>query len=198
MLILLHALILLLTPVSDREADALLSTAKTSRYLTTRDGAREHIAAARAAATVFAVDASLLLSIAAHESDYKHDVRTLEIKGAKVSCGVMTPEPMFPAEARSVCPVVTSSPFAGYLDGARHLRAWMRVYLGRTALMAYVGGGFGVGWCADAEHQRTDYRCSTPEWFLNRSWAIGAAIRAARSGDRAELARRDPGERPAS
>lgn len=195
---LLHALIWILTPVSDNEADALLKTAPVSSYLTTRDGAREHIAAARAAAVIYGHDAALLLAIAAHESDYKTDARTLELKGAKVSCGLMTPEPMPHAEAARVCPIVTSSPLAGYLDGARHLRTWMRAYPGRAALMAYVGGGAGIRWCAEGDHARTDYRCFTPEWFLGRSAKIGAGLRAARSKDRALEVRADPGSRPAS
>lgn len=170
LLALISTLLGLATTVSDSDADALRSTAPT--YLTL-ETARQHVAAARVAALVTGTDSHLLLSIAWHESRYDITAKTNE-PGGKISCGVMTPEPMHPAQARKTCdqPLVTS-----YLLGAQHLSTWIdATHHLRTALLGVAGGYVGIAFCRDPKNQR-DYRCWTPEVFLGRASMIRQAMR---------------------
>jgi hypothetical protein len=128
------------------------------------DAATEHLGSARLAAFIVGVDADLVLSIAAHESRYRADAVGPE-PGGRVSCGVMTPEPV----AR--CPHQTV--LEGYLVGARHLRAWIRATRDlRTALLGYAGGFAMIRACARGPVLRATGRhddlCATPRVFMWR------------------------------
>lgn len=126
----------------------------------------EHLIAARTAGRVWSVDPNLLLSIAHHESRYQHGEITPEL-GGKVSCGVMTPEPILD---RRECRVATSSILDGYLSGARHLRGWLDVCRGnlRCALTGYAGGYYLIYSC-EREHAKA---CETWGVFLRRAAQI--------------------------
>lgn len=159
--------------VSDGEADALRSTAPT--YLTV-DTARDHLMAARIAAAATGTDVNLILSIAWHEARYDNRAVTAE-PGNKISCGVMTPEPMSKTVAKARCAEAGSSLIAGYIAGARHMREWIDATHGdvRAALLGYAGGYVGIRFCADPEHQK-DRRCSTHLVFLRRAGVIRQAL----------------------
>jgi hypothetical protein len=123
----------LFSPPSERQIDVLLATAP--QYLT-REAARHHLIAARAAGASHRVPPELLLAIAWHESRYIPTTRTAELRG-RVSCGVMTPVP------QRGCTAFELSLLGGYDAGARHLRAWLDLCHGgwSCALLAYAGGG---------------------------------------------------------
>lgn len=132
----LATLLTILFGVADVDADAFRTTAP--RHLTL-ESAREHLWAATVAALAFDEDRDVLLSIAHHESNYEHQAVTVEPEigtGRRVSCGVMTPEPI------ASCPRGMTV-LSGYLAGARHLRAWLDAYRGNlhAALLGYAGGG---------------------------------------------------------
>ena len=134
--------------------DGLEKTAPT--YLT-QSSAREHVAAATVAAIAYRVPRELLLSIAWHESRYT-DARTPEA-GGRVSCGVMTPEPL-----RACHDTIMLD---GYLAGAAHLRTWLDATRStRDALLGYAGGYHLIQRC---ELPDTPRQCQTPEVFLGRA-----------------------------
>jgi hypothetical protein len=151
------------------DVDALRRTAPEP---ITHELAAENLAAARVAGAVYELDADLVLSIAAHESHYESDAVTSERDG-KVSCGVMTPEPI----AR--CSKQTA--LGGYLAGAKHLRGWIdgpesnchgNLY---CALLGYAGGYDLISACATGPVFRKtghhDDLCLTPRVFLwRRNW----------------------------
>ena len=112
--------------VSPEDADALRRTAPA--YLT-HDTAVQHLAAARAMGMITATEPAMLLSIGHHESRYTRDVVTPE-PGNRVSCGVMTPEPLYD---RRACLLATESLARGYLAGARHLHGWIVACRGNVA-----------------------------------------------------------------
>jgi soluble lytic murein transglycosylase-like protein len=178
-MILALLLALLGFPITDVDADALRSTAPT--YLTL-ETARDHLAAARVAGAAHGIDPDLLLSIAWHESRYDVASSNRKEPGGKVSCGVMTPIPMRRDHASKRCPEVTTSLIAGYLDGARHLRGWLRATgHQRVALLGYAGGYVGIKHCGAPWNARDDYRCHTPEVFTGRArWIRSARARARR------------------
>lgn len=179
-----------------RHGDGLRTTAPT--YLTA-ESATEHVLSATLAAMAFGLDPDLLLSIAHHESRYQYKEITREA-GGKVSCGVMTP---VPTHAKGACQLATSSPLAGYLHGAHHLRDWhaacerllspvrRRTGMGRPtiglpanalrrcALLGYAGGYYLINYCRTQKHRA----CSTPEVFLKRAAWIGRARREATDGN---------------
>ena len=102
--------------------------------------ARTHLVSAAAAGVLTGQDPSTLLAIAYHESRYT--MATTPESGGRVSCGVMTPEPV------SAC---QRSTLAGsYLAGARHLREWATAARGdmRIALTGYAGGWVLIRACA--------------------------------------------------
>lgn len=163
--ILIAALVALATP-----ADALRETAP--RYLTT-ESAIEHRLAAGVAAAVYELEPELLLSIAHHESRYSHTEVTREA-GGTVSCGVMTPEP---TRDRALCAAATSSPLAGYLHGAQHLRGWLVACRGRRtcALLGYAGGFYLIRACADDPSHKA---CGIPAEFDRRArWIRAKTLR---------------------
>jgi soluble lytic murein transglycosylase-like protein len=127
----------------------------------------QHLRAARVAAVVVDVDPDLLLSIAHHESRYSATEATPEV-GGRVSCGVMTPEPV------AACGAATM--LDGYLAGARHLRGWLDACHGdqRCALTGYAGGYRLIAICRDDATRRA---CAVADAFLNRA----AWIRKARN-----------------
>ncbi len=169
--------------IPDAEADALRLTApipgNPGLYYLTVDSAREHIAAASAAALATGTDVDLLLSIAWHESRYKAEAMGLE-RGRMVSCGVMQPHPKPRCEEEDL--VV----FHGYLRGAQHLR---RDWLDKTpslhvALIGYAGGWAAIERCKSGPvwiRPGVD-GCRTPEVFLHRARRIRQArLRASKS-----------------
>ncbi len=138
-------LALLSTPA---EAEALRETAPT--YLT-RWSASQHLGAARFAEVAFDIDAATLLAVAYHESRFRIGAQTQEppdSRGARVSCGVMTPAP------QRRCSDLNLTLLGGYLAGAAHLRQWIDichakdrwrhdvrdVEIQSCALWAYAGG----------------------------------------------------------
>lgn len=131
-------------------------------YLTSTR-ARDHLGAARAAQVVTSVDASLLLSIAHHESRYSVRERTAE-EGGKFSCGSMTPEP------KRRCAAADLTLVGGYLAGARHLRVWLDTCGGNRwcALTGYAGGHRLIAMCK-RQHLRA---CATPWVFQQRARMI--------------------------
>lgn len=129
-------------------------------YLTI-DVAREHYAAARIASALTGERVELLLAVAWHESRYDVSAVTAE-PGRRVSCGVMTPEPV------KVCPPATL--VGGYVAGARHLAWWRRIYRDDLrALTAYAGGGTSVRACAGGAETRV---CAFADVILRRARLI--------------------------
>jgi soluble lytic murein transglycosylase-like protein len=129
-------------------ADVERLRASAPAYLTT-ESARVHLAASKAAGAEHGVDDELMRRIAWHESRFTIDAVTPE-PGDRVSCGVMTPEPV----AR--CGLETTSALAGYDAGARHLALWTRLVGRRDALLAYAGGRALVRIC---RAEPSDARC---------------------------------------
>jgi soluble lytic murein transglycosylase-like protein len=115
----------------------------------TTSTARVQLAASRAAAIEYGLDDELLRRIAWHESRFVVDAVTRE-PGDRVSCGVMTPEPV------TRCTVETTSALAGYVAGARHLALWRRVVGAHDALLAYAGGVALVRICRASDDVRCD------------------------------------------
>lgn len=120
--------------VRQTESDALRQTAPA--YLTTPEKAAEHLAAATFAGERFSVDPTLLLAIAYRESRYTPNVQGPAVRG-RHACGLMQP-----LMHQQGCEPQTV--FAGYLEGAKHLRVWMdtKSCAGdvRCALLGYAGG----------------------------------------------------------
>ena len=161
MQILIRIALALFTPTSDADAEALHRFAPS--YVTV-DAAREHVWAARAAATIYGVDADMVLAISWHESRLTANVVSKEA-GGRVSCGVMTPYPT------KTC--VSKPLLAQYLDGARHWAIdWRRagdVRSDREALLGYAGGYRMIRNCRQGpvlRHKtRGDDLCRTPDVF---------------------------------
>jgi hypothetical protein len=124
----LFALVVWLTPAGD--VAALQRTANLSPR-----AAAENLAAARIAASVYKLDADLLLAIAWRESRYQSDTIGPVVRG-KRACGVMQPIMERTCEPPGL--------LDGYLAGAAHLRAWRKAT--RTELDALVGyaGGYAM------------------------------------------------------
>lgn len=139
----------------------------TARAYLTADTAAEHLTAARFAGAVYEVDPDLLLSIAWHESRYSPTAVTPEA-GHKISCGVMTPEP---TRDIALCSRSTSSLTAGYLAGARHLRAWILACRDNLhcAFTGYAGGYYLIAAC---KRDATPRACDTWDVFLSRAAMI--------------------------
>ena len=117
--------------VPDADASALQRTARSYLDL---EAAREHVAAARVAGSVYKIDPDLLRAIAWRESRYRVDAVTRERSG-KLSCGLM----MVTMPLGEPCPPHTI--LDGYLAGAAHLRSWIRLTRDtRKALLGYAGG----------------------------------------------------------
>lgn len=159
---------------------------RTDRVDLTLGAAVENLAAARAAAPEYDVDADLLLSIAWHESRYTPRAVTAE-PGGLWSCGVMTPEPMRTCRPGDLA--------AGYRAGARHLRGWLDAERGnlRRALLGYAGGFRLIAECARGpvliERAGRDLDlCGTPDVFLDRAaWIRRERSRLPRHPSRASM-----------
>lgn len=156
---------------SARDADALRQTAPS--YLD-RDAAREHLAAARVAGAVYAIDPDLLLAIAWRESRYRVEAVTRERSG-KLSCGVM----MITMPLGEPCP--PHGVLAGYLAGAAHLRWWVRAAGLHDGLLGYAGGYPTIRRCKDGQIIRVRGgveidMCSTPE-LKRAAWIRGTRDR---------------------
>ena len=162
----------ILTPTSDADAEALHRFAP--KYVTV-EAAREHVWAARVAATTYSVDAEMVLAIAWHESRFTDNVVAKE-SGGRFSCGSMTP---FPTKT-----CVRKTLLAQYLEGTRHWAVdWRRagdVRNAREVLLGYAGGYRLIRRCRQGPVLRHkthgDDLCLTPEVF----GGIRARIRAAR------------------
>lgn len=126
----------------------------------TPTAAAENIAAARLAGSAYRLDPDLLLAIAWRESKYERDAVGPTVRG-KRACGVMEPV------MRTVCDAPTL--LDGYLEGARHLREWMRATHSQLeALIGYAGGYAMIERCrvGPIERERggrTVDLCSAPE-----------------------------------
>jgi hypothetical protein len=117
--------------VSTSDAEALTRLPDTRLTLET---AAQHLAAARIAGALTAIDPDLLLAIAYHESRFELDVVGPSVGNGKHACGVMQPVPLGRCPAPSL--------FRDYLGGARHLETWIRVQHGdvNRGLIGYAGG----------------------------------------------------------
>lgn len=170
--VLLRVALAIVTPATDADATALHRFAPDE---VTVDRAREHVWAARVAATIYGVDADMVLAISYHESHFAQDAVTAE-SGGRVSCGAMTPYPTRACRRRSL--------LDQYLDGTRHWAVDWRhagdVRSAHEALLGYAGGYALIRACRRGpvlRHQTTgDDLCQTPEAFAR----IRARIRAAR------------------
>jgi hypothetical protein len=151
-----------------RTSDLAEGARRTAPTYLTDVTALEHALAASTAARVWNVDPALLLSIAWHESRYEVTEVTPEV-GGRVSCGVMTPEPV----ARCSREGLVDS----YLRGARHLAQWLSAMHGnlRAALGGYAGGYRLLAFCADGGEARG---CHVADVFLGRAAMIRARHRA--------------------
>ena len=120
--------LLLITP---QDVEALRITAPQS--LTT-ETAHEHLVDARIAGWSFDVDPDLLLSIAWFESRYTVDAVGPNVRG-KHACGVLQPIMEDGCQKKPTL-------LGGYLEGAKHLRAWLDASRGNlhTAMLGYAGG----------------------------------------------------------
>ena len=154
----LTAVLALLLP--QQTVEHLRATAPS--YLT-EGQAREHLAAATVAGMAEGESPAVLLAIAWHESRYTPGVVTVE-PGNRVSCGVMTPEPLSHCEALSL--------LGQYRAGAAHLASWRRV-VGSYALLGYAGL---VGACQRGPYLRNDKDlCLFQSEMLRRAaWIAGA------------------------
>ena len=158
---LIRIVIALFVPPSEADAEALQRFAP--KYVTV-DVAREHIWAARIAATAYNVDADMVIAIAYHESRLTSNVVAKEA-GRRVSCGAMTPFPTATCEAKPL--------LAQYLDGTKHWAVdWKRagdVRNNREALLGFAGGYRLIRACRRKPvlRYRThgDDLCKTPEVF---------------------------------
>jgi|GEM_PF-6018807 len=114
---------------SSSDADALR---RTSPAYLDAPTAHAHLAAARVAGVVHRVDPDLLLAIAWRESRYQPAAVGPLVRGRR-ACGVMQPI------MRERC--AAPSLLDGYLEGAQHLRGWVRATRDRhLALVGYAGG----------------------------------------------------------
>lgn len=166
----LQIIVWILVALFGRDADSERLRASAPRYLDA-DQAVVHLWSARVAAVLADVPtndpASLILSIAWHESRYTIGVVSTEANG-RVSCGVLTPEPV----AR--CPDQTTL-VDEYLTGARHLRGWFDACRGnsRCALLGYASGYRGIRACTKGPVLRHgnhgDDLCRTPDVFERRA-----------------------------
>lgn len=168
-------LAILLAFASPRPAELAAGIERTAPHLIAADVQLEHALAATIAGAVYNVPPELLLSIAHHESRYQHATVTRE-EGGKVSCGVMTP---VPTQSSGLCQSATTSPLAGYLHGAKHLRHWIDAARGdvRVALMGYAGGYRMIRNCRLGPFVRRRGKvmidlCQTPEVFAARAARI--------------------------
>ena len=172
MQLLIQIALALFTPTSDADAEALHRFAPS--YVTI-DAARAHVWAARVAATIYSVDADMVLAISYHESRFTPNVVTKE-SGGRVSCGTMTP---YPTKTCAEKPLL-----AQYLDGTRHWAIdWRRagdVRNDREALLGYAGGYVLIRSCRRGpvlRHKtRGDDLCRTADVFA----ALRARIMQAR------------------
>ncbi len=171
--ILLEIALALASPTPGELAAGARRTAP--RYLD-RQAALEHATAAVIAGKVFDVPPEILLSIAFYESRYRQTAITEE-PGGKVSCGVMTPEPI--TDRARCTAIAASSTLVGYLQGAQHLRVWLDASRGnlQLALLGYAGGFRLIRACARGPviRQRgvlTNDLCQTPAVRSARAAAI--------------------------
>lgn len=149
---------------SSNDAEALRKTAPS--YLTSNT-AGEHLAAARSAAATYGIDADLLLSTAYYESRYTANVVGPVVRG-RTACGVLQPT----METACVPQTFTE----GYLEGAKHYRAWYDACRGneRCAILGYGGGYALIKKCAGGpvnveRSGKTFDLCTLPEVRLNRA-----------------------------
>lgn len=159
MIELVFALLVWLTP--PHHVAALQRTAS----LSSADAAA-NLAASRLAGAAYKLDPDLLLAIAWRESRYQPGAVGPVVRG-KRACGVMQPI----MRGRCVAPRLLD----GYLEGARHLREWMRATRDRhLALVGYAGGYAMIAKCklGPLVRERAGGAvdlCSTPE-LRRASW----------------------------
>jgi len=153
MIDIIFAFLVWLTPPHD--VAALQRTASLSS-----EAAAENLAAARLAGAAYKLDPDLLLAIAWRESRYQPGAIGPVVRG-KRACGVMQPI----MHKQCVAPRLLD----GYLEGARHLREWIRATRSqRDALVGYAGGYAMIERCklGPIERERAGRvvdLCSTPE-----------------------------------
>ena len=177
--------------VSPDAVRGLIATAP--QNLLSEETARQHLAAAVAAAALTRTKPETLLSIAWHESRYKYTETTSEPpcapgmstctkdeqrrRAPRWSCGVITPEPI---TDRKVCEEIASNLATGYLAGAQHLRAWLDVCRDHAgcALLGYAGAA-----THDCANEMTR-ACVAARDFATRSMWIARAIRPVKKSHR--------------
>jgi hypothetical protein len=159
----IQVLLALLAALGPRTEKLARGTRRTAPAYLTLEQAREHAFAAVFAGEIYNMDPALLLAIAWHESNFEVSTVTPEI-GGKVSCGVMTPEPI------DHCPRNTSL-LDDYMRGAEHLAGWYKAEHEnqRLALLGYAGGGRLIRFCLSGGEARG---CKIPEIFLQRAARI--------------------------
>jgi hypothetical protein len=172
MQILLHVLLAIFTSTSDADAEGLH---RFDPNEVTVDQARDHVWAARVAATYYNVDVDMVLAIGWHESRFTDSVVAVE-PGGRVSCGAMTPYPTRTCKKKTL--------LEQYFDGTKHWAVdWRRagdVRNEREVLLGYAGGYHLIRACRQGpvlRHETEgDDLCKTPEVFMG----IRNRIRAAR------------------
>lgn len=152
----MSALVLLCLLAGAPEPEAIRALPR--RHQLTIAEATEHAEAACEAAQATGEDMDVLLALAWHESNYTWDYVQPE-PGRRVSCGVMTPEPL-PRGQR--CGHRTHAD--QYLDGALHLAYW-RQHLGSAALYGYAGGRGLYRACA-RDPRSYPRQCAFPDQML--------------------------------
>lgn len=139
---------------------------KTAPTYLTSETAREHLAAATVAGWATNTSSALLLSIAWHESRYQSSARTPE-SGGRVSCGVMTPEPLAGCSTQDLVD--------GYVAGGTHLRAWLdATHTTADALTGYAGGYRLLAACHEPDAPR---QCGVADVFISRATWITSVLR---------------------
>lgn len=142
--------------------DGGVALARTAPQDLTVERASAHLWAARVAAVATGTDADVLLSIAWHESRYT-DAVTPE-RGDRASCGAMTPTPVARCAPRSL--------LDQYLDGARHLRAWIDA-APHAYFLGYAGGYHLIRLCTEDPQARA---CAFPSVIRARAKLIHSAL----------------------
>jgi hypothetical protein len=126
----------------------------------TPEQAVEHAENACEASRATGEDLDILLAVAWHETRFTFDYVQRE-PGRRVSCGVLTPEPL-PQCARR-------THVDQYFDGARHLAFW-RMHLGDAYLYGYAGGRGLYRACANGVQLRA---CRFPSEMRDLARRIG-------------------------
>jgi hypothetical protein len=135
----------------------------------------EHIRSAQLAGEIYNIDPYKLLAIAWHESGFRAKTVTHEPR-RRVSCGAMTPVP------KKHCTAGELTVLGGYLEGAKHYRAWLNACDGSEycADLAYAGGSVTVALCSHGRRVRAPYTrhnvCALHQDLVHREEIISAAM----------------------